>query len=85
MFTGWLGLPGHWKVLIYRISQGEGLLGLFGVDQRSSRMSSRGLSESWPVLSAVLMILTCHSVNPLDLRKWGEMWSDLCDGAKGIV
>ena len=38
----WLGLPGHWNVLLCRISQGKGMLGLIRVDLRSRRMSSRG-------------------------------------------
>ena len=46
ILTGMLGLPGCFKVLLYRISHGEGMLGPMGVDQRSSRMCSRDLFES---------------------------------------
>ena len=35
-------------------------------------MSSRGLCESWPVLSNVFKVQTWHSVNPFDLGKCGE-------------
>ena len=72
MFTGWLGLPGHWKVLLCRISWGKGMLGPIRVNLKSSRMSSRGFFAVWAVFSTVLMVLTCHSTKPLDLGKQGE-------------
>ena len=46
------------------------MLGPIGVNLRSSRMSSRGFSAAWAVLSAVLMVLTYHSMKSLDLEKW---------------
>ena len=72
MFTGWLGLAGHRNILLCRISQGEGMLGPIGIDLRSSRMSSRGFFAAWAVLSALLMVLTCCSMKPLDLGKVGR-------------
>ena len=72
MSTGWLGLQGCWKFLLCRISQEEGMLGLIRVDQRVNRTSSRGLFESWGVLSTVLGVWTCPSTKPLDLGKWGK-------------
>ena len=48
------------------------MMGPNGVNQMSRRASSRGFFESWPVLSTVLMVWTCHSMNPLDLGKWAE-------------
>ena len=80
MFTGLLGLLGHWNVLLCRISWGEGMLGLIGVDLRSSRMSSRGFFAAWAVFSAVLMVLTYCSTKPLDLGNGERMWSALCGG-----
>ena len=47
------------------------------VNLRSSRTSSRGFFAAWAVLSIVLMVLTCHSTKPVDLGKWGRMWSAL--------
>ena len=70
--TGVNGLLGCWKVLLWRISQGEGMLGLIGVDCRSSSMSASDLCDTCVVLSTVLMVLTWHSMNQLDLKKCGE-------------
>ena len=52
------------------------MFGPIGVNHRSSRRSSSNLCDSGAVLSAVLMVHTWHSVNPLDLGKWGDevMW-----------
>ena len=72
MLTGVVGLLGHWKVLLQRISQGEGILGPIRVDHRSKRRSSSDFLDSWVVLSAVLMVLTWNSIRPLDLGKWGD-------------
>ena len=72
MFTGWLGLLGHWNVLLCRISLGEGMLGPIGVNQRSSRTSSTGFFDAWAVLSTVFMVHTCHSMKLFDLGKWVE-------------
>ena len=47
------------------------MLGLIRVDLRSSRTSLRGFSAVWAVLSAVLMVLTCHSMMPLDFGEMG--------------
>ena len=69
MLTGVDGLPGCWKVLLCRIFWGEGMLGLLGVRHRSSRRCSSKLCDSWVVLSAVLMVHTWHSMNPLDLGR----------------
>ena len=44
-------------------------------------MSSRGFFAAWAALSTILMVLTCCSTKPLDLGKWGRMWSALCGGA----
>ena len=35
-------------------------------------MVSRGFLDGRAVFSAVLMVLTCCSIKPLDLGKWGE-------------
>ena len=35
-------------------------------------MSSRGFFAIWAVLSALLMVLTWHSMKLLDPGKWGE-------------
>ena len=70
--TGWEGLPGHWMVLLCRISCGAGILGPIGVDWRSNRTVLRDLFAGKTVLSAVLMVLTCLSIKPLDLGKCGE-------------
>ena len=53
------------------------MLGPIGIEHRSKRSSSSDLPESWVLLSVVLMVLTCHSMKPLDLRKWGKevIWS----------
>ena len=48
------------------------MLDLIEVDLRSSRTLSRGFINERAVLSAVLMVLTCHSIKPLDLGKWGD-------------
>ena len=64
------------------------MLGLIGVDLRSSRTSSRGFFAALAVLSTVLMVLTCCSMKPLDLGKWGEdvecsMWWHSFSDEKG--
>ena len=53
------------------------MLGPIGVDCRSRRSSSSDLLASCVVLNVVLMVLTSHSVNPLDQGKWGNevTWS----------
>ena len=33
------------------------------------------------MLSAVVMVVTCHCTKPLDLGKWGRVWSAVCNGA----
>ena len=43
-----------------------------GVNLRPSRTSSRGFFAVRAVLSVVMMVLTCCSMKPLDLGKWGE-------------
>ena len=45
------------------------MLGPIGVDLRSRRISSRGFFAVKAVFSTVLMVLTWHSVKPLDLGK----------------
>ena len=77
MLTSVEGLLGCWKVLLCRISLGEGMLGPIGVQCRSRRSFSSDLPKSWVVLSAFLMVLTCHLMKPLDIGKWGEevIWS----------
>ena len=39
---------------------------------------------SCEVLSAILMVQTCHSIKPLDLGKWGELYGQ-CDGTVRAV
>ena len=73
MLTGWEGLPGCCMVLLCRISHGAGMFGPMGVDLRSSRTDSRGFLAGRAVLRAVLMVLTCLSMKPFDLGKWGEL------------
>ena len=51
---------------------GQRHVGPIGVDLRSSRTSSRGFFAICAVLGTVLMVLTCHSMKPLDLGKWRE-------------
>ena len=77
MMTGVEGILGNWKILLYRISLVEGMLGPVGVEHRFRRSSSIDLPDSCVVLSAVLMVLTCHSIKSLDKGKWGKevMWS----------
>ena len=72
MLTGYEGLPGHIIVLLCRISLGEGMLGLIGVNLRCSRTVSRGFMAGKAVLSTVFMVLTWHLMKPLDLGKLGE-------------
>ena len=48
------------------------MLGLIGVECRTRGSSSSDLLDSWMVHNAVLMVLTCHLMKPLDLGKWGE-------------
>ena len=48
------------------------MLGPTGVDLRSKRTSSRGFFAVRAVLSAVLTVLTQHSMKPLDLGNWWE-------------
>ena len=59
-------------VLLWRISHGAAMFGPMGVDLRSSRTDSRGFLAGRAVLRAVLMVLTCLSINLLDLGKCGE-------------
>ena len=47
------------------------MLGLMGVDHRSRRKSSTVFFNSCLVLSVVFRVLTCLSVNLLDLGKGG--------------
>ena len=54
---------------------------LIGVKHRSRSSSSSILLESWVVFSMVLTVLTCHSMKPLDLGKWGRRWCGLYDCA----
>ena len=42
-----------------------------GVDLRSSRTDARSLFAGKAVLRAVLIVLTCLSIKPFDLGKWG--------------
>ena len=48
-----------------------------GVDLRLRRRSSRDLPEEFAVAKAVLIVLICHSMKPLDLGYRGDevMWS----------
>ena len=73
MSTGVNGLPRHWMVLLCRISWGEGILGMMGVDHRSRKRSSIDLPVSWVVLSAVFRIFTWHSMKLFGSGKvWGR-------------
>ena len=71
MFTGWLGLLGYWNVLLCRISLGKSMVGLIGVNQRSSRISSRA-SLMLGLCKVLFFVCVCHSSKLLDLGKWGE-------------
>ena len=66
------GFMGPWKVLLCRISQGEGILGLMGVECRSRRSSSSELPDSCVVLYTVFMVLTCHLIKPLAQGSGGK-------------
>ena len=57
MLTGSDGIPGHWIVLLCRISSGKGKLGPIRVDLRSSRTVSSGFLAGRAVLSAVFIVL----------------------------
>ena len=59
-------------VLLCRISCGAGMFGPMGMDLRSSRTVARGLLAFRVVLRAVVIVLTCLSMNPFDLGKCGE-------------
>ena len=61
------------------------MLGPIRVNLRSSRTLSMGFFDIWSVLSAVLMVLTCHSMKPLNLEKWEMRWSALCGDTLGIL
>ena len=43
-----------------------------GVDLRLRRRSSRDIPEGFAVAKAVLIVLICHSMNPLDLGYRGD-------------
>ena len=48
------------------------------VDLRSSRTDERVLFAGKAVLRVVLIVLTCLSMKPFDLRKWGEeVWCSM--------
>ena len=53
------------------------MLGPVRVEHRSRQSASSDLPESWVVLCAVLMVLICHLMKPLELGKLGEelIWS----------
>ena len=53
MSTGIDGFPGHWMVLFCSISLGKDMLGLIGIDYRSSRRSS----SDFPVTCVVLRMV----------------------------
>ena len=73
-------------VLLCRISHSDGILGPISVDQRSSRTVSRDFFAGKAVLSAVLMVLTCLSMKPLDLGKCGdEVYGALCGAMLGTL
>ena len=57
MSTGVDGLPGHWRVWLYSISQGDGMLGAIGVGCSSKRNISRDVQASLSVLRAVFSVL----------------------------
>ena len=78
MSLGCEGLLGCMIVLLCRISQGEGMLGLIGVDLRSSSTVSRAFLAGRVLFSTVIMVLFWCSMKPLDLGKVGRMWSSLC-------
>ena len=59
-------------VLLCRVSHCAGMFGPMGMDLRSSRTDARGLLDGRAVLRAVLMVLTCLSMNHLDLGKCRE-------------
>ena len=58
--------------LLWRISCRDGIFGPIGVDLRSSKTDARGLLAGKAVLRVVFMVLTCLSMNPLDLGKSGQ-------------
>ena len=55
-----------------------------GIDLRLMRRSSRDLPEEFAVAKAVLIVLICHSMKPLDLEYRCDevMWSMYWDGRK---
>ena len=82
MSTSTEDLPGHWKVMLCRTSQDEGMLGTIGVDLRSRGMSSRVFPESWAVMSMVFRVIPWCSMNPLDLGKLGVRLCGLYGAAR---
>ena len=70
----------HWRCRLTGLLEGpvvQDLLGgrhvgTRGVEHRSKTRSFSIFLDSCEVLSVVLRILTCHSVNPLDVGKWGD-------------
>ena len=72
MFTGWLGLLGHWNVLLWRILHGGGMIGS-NEEMKVQQNVLEGFCVSpGPVLSTVFRVWTWHSVNLLDLGKCRE-------------
>ena len=65
---------------LWRISLGDGKFGPIGLDLRLSKTSSKVLPDVVAVASDVFMVLTCLSMNPLDLGYCGEevICSTLC-------
>ena len=55
-----------------RISLGDGRCGPMGIDLRLRRRSLRDLPEEFAVAKAVLIVLICHSMKPLDLGYRGD-------------
>ena len=50
------------------ISRGEGICGPIDVDLMFSRRWSMDVPDALDVERVVLMVLTCHSMKPFDLR-----------------
>ena len=64
--TGCEGFPGLSSVQLCKISLGEGRSGPMGVDLMCRSILSNVFPEASAVVSAVLIVLTWHSMYPSD-------------------
>ena len=55
-------------------------VGPYGGKTQDQEELFKWLAASCMVFSMALVVLTCHSMKPLDLGKWGMRWNGQCDG-----